>query len=153
MSRPSAEEEIREVVFRKEMLDWIHSADKAEAEAKTKSQKTAAPSLDFKVFLVSVDGKDPSDTLIKRLADIPRALKKTSSSSSSKEWPMAVLDKGTGQRAITFRVGKIHWLSETSAEVDGGYHCGALCGIGITFTVNLLDGKWTLVKQQAKWIS
>jgi hypothetical protein len=102
---------------------------------------------------VSINGKDPSDDLVKRLQDIPRRIKKVSASEISKQWRMAVLDKGTGERGIIFRADAIRWVSEDAVEVEGGYHCDGLCGLGVIFTLRRQGGKWVISSERMLWIS
>ena len=48
------EQNIREVVIRQQMEEWIKSGDKSEAEAKDKSEKSIAKMLNFRIFFGSI---------------------------------------------------------------------------------------------------
>jgi hypothetical protein len=152
-ARQQQEDDIREAVLRKQMLEWARGGDKGESEAKTKTEKGIAHYLNFRTLYVSVGKKDPSDDFLKRFADIPRIVKKRSEAVVSKEERMPVVDKKTHERGIIFYVDSIRWLSDVSVEVEGGYHCDGLCGAGITFRLGLADGKWVVKDERMKWIS
>jgi len=151
--RALAEDDIREVVLRKEMLEWAQGGDKDEAEAKSESDKAVAQHLNFKVFFVAVDGKDPDDQFLKRFANIPRIIKKQSESEINKKTRLAVVDKKTHQFGIIFYADKVHWENDSSVEIDGGYHCDGLCGAGITYVVSRENGKWVVKSERMNWIS
>ena len=147
------EDDIREAVLRRQMLEWARGGDKSESDAKTKTEKEIAHHLNFRTFYISVGEKDPSDDFLKRFADVPRMVKKRSEAEISKEVRMPVVDKKTQEHGIIFYVDRIRWLSDVSAEVQGGYHCDGLCGAGITFRLGLVDGKWVVKSEGMNWIS
>ena len=66
---------------------------------------------------------------------------------------MAVVDKRSGKAGIRFCVGKVVRKSEVAADAEGGYHYDGLCAAGITFSLELKDGKWTMVSEKMNWIS
>jgi hypothetical protein len=152
-NRAADEQEVRLVVIRNQMEEWIQGGDKSEAEAKDATEKSIAKELNFRVFFVSINGKDPNDEFMERLRDIPRIVKKVSSSEISKSERMPVLDRATRQRGIIFSANKVHWLSKDSVEVEGGYHCDGLCGAGLTFKLRRENGKWILKSARMNWIS
>jgi len=147
------EQNIREVVIRQQMEEWIKNGDKNEAEAKDKSEKAIAKMLNFRIFFVSVNGKDPSDDFINKFRDLPRDIKKVSASEISKEWRLAVIDRSSHQRGIRFSADEIRWLGPDSVEVQGGYHCDGLCGAGIKFRVQRENGHWVIKGSRMEWIS
>jgi len=100
--------------------------------------------MNFKVFFVAIDDKDPSDAFLRRFRDIPRAIKKVSDSRINKPGMNEVFDQATGRRGVIFRVGDIRWLSTDSADADGGYFCDGLCGIWETLTLKRENGKWVV---------
>lgn len=105
--RSTDEQEIREAVLRKEMQDWIRDGDKAEAEARDKTEIAIAKMLNFGIFFISVDDKDPDDDLMTKFKDVPRVVKKVSASKIGKGQPMPVVDKSSGQRGIIFSAGSV----------------------------------------------
>jgi hypothetical protein len=147
------EDDIREAVLRKQMLEWALEGDKGESDAKTKTEKEIAHNLNFRVFFISVGKMDPSSDFLNRFADIPRVVKPHSDAKITKEWRMPVIDKKTHEHGIIFYADSIKWLSRTSVEVEGGYHCDGLCGAGITFDVHFEKGKWAVKGERMKWIS
>jgi hypothetical protein len=147
------EQNIREVVIRQQMEEWIKSGDKNEAEAKDKSEKAIAKMLNFRIFFVSVNGRDPSDDFINKFQDLPRVIKKVSASEISKAWRLVVIDKSSHQRGIRFSADEIRWLGPDSVEVEGGYHCDGLCGAGIKFEVRRENGHWLVTGSRMEWIS
>jgi archaellum component FlaF (FlaF/FlaG flagellin family) len=151
-TRAADEEDIREVVIRKQMEDWYRSGDKSVATAKDKTEKEVAEHLNFKIFFVSVSGKDPSDEFIRRLRDIPRTIKKASHCRVIKEGG-AVADRNTGQFGIVFRADAIRWSGKDSVQVEGGYHCGGRCGAGITYELQREQSKWIVKSARMNWIS
>jgi hypothetical protein len=66
---------------------------------------------------------------------------------------MAVVDKQTGKPSIPFYVGRVQWKTEDSVEIKGGYHSDGPCAAGVTFSVKLRNGKWTIVSEEMNWIS
>jgi hypothetical protein len=144
---------IRESVIRCQMEDWIHGGDQSERHAKTATEKAVAKEMNFRIFFVSISGKDPTDALMNQLHDIPRIVKKVSSSKINKQFRMAVVDRATGQRGIIFRADEIHWLDKNSVEVEGGYVCDGLCGLGETFKLHRSNNKWIVTGRVVHWIS
>lgn len=151
--RANDEQEIREVVIRKQMVDWIAGADKAETEAKGRTDKAIAKMLNFKIFFISINGKDPSPAFVSRFHDLPRLIKKVSDSETAKAWRMAVIDKASHQRGIRFSADEIRWRGSDSVEVEGGYHCDGLCGAGIKFEVQREKNHWVVKSSRMEWIS
>lgn len=152
-SHAAQERDIREAVIRYQMEEWARQGDKNEGEVKNKRDKAIAKQLNFRVFFVSINGKDPSDEFLKLFESVPRTIKKRSRakmSSPNMEW---VTDKDTHQPGIIFSAGKIRWTKESEVEVEGGYHCGSLCGAGELFTVQLQNGRWRVIQKRMKWIS
>lgn len=143
----------RVTIIRKQMEDWIKNADKDEADAKDEDDKAIARRLNFKVFFVSIEGKDPSDDVLARFKDIPRVTKKASESEIGEVQRMPVVDKSSGERGIRFWADKVRWRGKDSADVEGGYHCDGLCGAGIRFRVKRKNGKWVVTSSKMEWIS
>jgi hypothetical protein len=140
----AAEDDIREVVLRYEMEGWYRGGDQSEKEAKTKTERVVAKELNFKIFFVSINGKDPTDAFIERFSDIPRIVRKVSRSEIGKDWRKPVLDRETGQRGIIFHADEIHWLDKGSVEVKGGYFCDGLCGVSQTLKLRRSKGEWVV---------
>jgi hypothetical protein len=153
-SREAIEEDIREVVLRSQMLDWIKEADKDEANAKDESERETAHSLNFRLFFVDVGKTDPTDDFMRRFQDIPRIVKKASKAEQDMHlMRMPMVDKETRERGIEFDAGKIRWHGSERVTVEGGYFCDGLCAANYTFELRLENGKWLIKKQKLNWIS
>jgi hypothetical protein len=142
-TKTADEQNILAAVIRRQMEEWVRSSDKGEAEAKNKIEREVAGGLNFKVFFISLNGKDPTDEFVNRFRDIPRSIRKISSEMQGKG-PHTPHDRTTGIAGIVFSADKIHWVTKDSAEVEGGYYCGGLCAGGYTFTVERKDGQWAV---------
>src|SRR5262245_46089903 len=114
--RATAEDDIREVILKRQMMEWATSGDKNEKEAKTKTDRDIAHRLNFQIFFVEVEKKDPSEAFLKRFSEVPRIVKGVSESTVGKQWRMAVIDKRTGQPGIRFYVDKVVWKGEGAAD-------------------------------------
>jgi hypothetical protein len=146
------EQDVYAAVIRHQMEEWVKQGEKSVAEAKDEDEKLIAKRLNFEIFFVSIEGKDPSDDFINRFRDIPRTIKKASSEEPNKG-PHTPVDKSTHRTGIIFSAHTIRWLGRDSAEVEGGYYCGGLCAAGITFKVKRENGKWSVKGSHMKWIS
>jgi hypothetical protein len=153
VTRAASEEDIREAVLRYQMEDWIRNGDKGEAEAKDQTEKEIAHHLNFKIFFIETNEKDPTDDFMKRFHDIPRILKKSSGAEIAKVMRMPVVDKETQERGIIFSADRVRWQGKNHVKVAGGYHCDGLCGAGFTFEVRFENGKWMVKKERMNWIS
>ena len=60
------------------MMEWVASGDKNEKDAKTRSEKELAHQLNFPIFCVEIEEKDPSAEFLKRFADVPREVRAVS---------------------------------------------------------------------------
>ncbi len=152
--RTEQEENIREAVIRIQMERWYHAYDEQEHKAKEQWERDHARKMNFRVFLVSVNGKDPSAEFLARFKSIPRQIKKGSLGYFEKEpSPGWLHDRESHRRAIEFNVGTITWRSEYSAEIDGGYYCGGLCAARYLFKVQWVGNSWVVKETELKMIS
>lgn len=152
-SKSAQEDDIREAVLRFQMQNWIRDAEKDIAEASDSADKEIAENLNFKVFFISINEKDPSHEFLGRFPDIPRSLKKASASETDEKHRFKVLDKETHQFGIIFSADRIRWLRRDLVEVEGGYYCDGLCAADITFRLRLLNGKWTIKRKRINSVS
>jgi hypothetical protein len=127
------ENDIREAVLRYQILNWAQEGDGA--------------------FFISIDGKDPSDSFMKRFVTFPRRVEKLSHSGIERNATDNVIDKATGHWGVIFRVEQIRWRGANSVEVEGGYCCGGLCASGETFNLHRKKGIWTVIGSAMQWIS
>ena len=128
------------------MLRWSTQGDRAELEARNESERRLAKELNYRIYFISVNGKDPGNDFVKRFQDLPRQIRKVSQCKQKKRFLGWVVDKKTKQNGIVFSADSIRWLTPDQVEVDGGYHCGKLCGGGEIFSMQLQDGKWVVTE-------
>lgn len=92
-------------------------------------------------YCVSIKGKDPDKTFLKRFDPLPvkgaSGCRKTVFGAQT-----SVLDRGTAKRSVIFDINSIRWLTEAEVEVYGGYFCGSLCAAAGTYRV---------VREQTRW--
>jgi hypothetical protein len=153
VDRAKREDDIREAVFRYQMEGWAQEGDKSQQETKDERDKAIAEHLNSRKYVLSINGKDPSDEFMKRFQGILLPVKKVSEVEMNSKESMSVTDKETHKPAIVFSADQVHWLNDNSVEVDGGYHCGLLCAGGFVFKVHLTRGKWVVKRGRMKWIS
>lgn len=144
--RAAQEDEIRAAVLRYQMMRWFTQGDRAEREARNESERRLARGLNFRFYFISINGQDPSNDFVKRFQDLPRQIKKVSRCNQKKRYLGSVVDKDTKQNGIIFSADSIRWLGPDQVEVDGGYHCGNLCGGGEVFSMQLQSGKWVVTE-------
>lgn len=137
------ESHIRESVIRFQMEEWSRNMDNYEARAKEPWEKETARGLNYKVYFVRINGKDPSDKFVKRLSNIPRVVKKASAAQMRTSGSEGVVDRQTHETGIIFSADAVRWIGSDSVEADGGYYCGLRCASARTFAVHLEAGKWT----------
>lgn len=87
---------------------------------------------------------DPSDEFLKRFANQKPPVRKRSAASMSPD--KGVLDKQSGERGAIFRLYDIKWISESQAELDGGFYEIGYSGYKSTYTVKNENGKWKVTK-------
>jgi hypothetical protein len=132
--RARVEDDIREAVFG---YQFEHNASGA--------QQTAD------VYCLSIDGKDPTDAFMERFEDNWPRVKKVSRCTADTK--AGVEDNGPGERGLIFGVGEVRWVSDTEAEVEGGYYEGALSASGNTYHVVKEDCHWVVTRDVMRWIS
>jgi hypothetical protein len=152
-NRKAQELEIRAAVIRHQMEEWWRNMDAYESHAKERWEKQTAKEENYKIYFVSLNGKDPSDEFVKRFSDVPRIVKKASSSQIRMSGSSGVLDRETQQTGIIFKANAIRWLQADTVEVDGGYYCGGRCASAITFTVHQEAGHWEVKQTHVNAVS
>ena len=132
-SRTKAEDDIREAVFRYQMV-------------KTKAS----------VYFLSVGvgkDKDPSAVFMKRFSGCGCKPPVKPYSQSKLDTSRGVRDRKTDVRGVVLRSETIKWLNKTTVELTGGYFWNVRAGSGWTFKVELRNGRWRVTKGTGKWIS
>lgn len=64
-----------------------------------------------------------------------------------------VVEKKSGQPALTFYVSRVRWLSAGEAEVEGGYREANLSASGNRYRVVRKDEGWVVADARQQWIS
>src|SRR5208282_4858605 len=132
VDRPIQEDDIRESVFRYRM----------------DLPKRNCP------FFLSIDGKDPNDAFMRRFAALKTPVKKGSGSYFKKEpFPGWLLDRSNNERAISFSVGTISWMSLDRVEVRGGMYCGGLCADAGIYELRKKNGRWVVEEYKVEMVS
>ena len=137
-NRAAEELDIREATFRYQFGK----------NASGQQQKTGAYYLAIQAGDKEVD---PDDSLMKRFAGNTPPVKKHSECTASAD--KGVVDKKTGERGLVFNTGAIKWVSDTEAEISGGYYEAGLSASGNTYSLKKIDGKWKVIKDVMHWIS
>ena len=104
--------------------------------------KECAENTSLRVFLLSLQGKDPSDELMKRFAGDSITVKKRSALARS-ETNNEFIEKESGKSAALLSIDKLKLLKDGGAEVEGscGYADWAARGY-----------KYSLVREEKRWI-
>ena len=90
-------------------------------------------------YFLSLFGKDPDDAFLKRFEGHNPPVQRGSA---------FAIGKG-----LRFRVERIKRVSDTKAEVSGGYYEAGLSSSGNTYSVELKEGKWVVAGDKMDWIS
>jgi hypothetical protein len=149
----AADDDIREAVIRYEIASWGEVGDKGEHEAEALSGKVVPKRLNFKVFFISINGKDPSDVFMKRFESFPHRIEKLSRSKIDRKSMNAVVDRTTGEKGIVFKVETIKLQGANAAEVEGEYYCDGLCASRQTIKLRRKQGVWKVTGSTMHWIS
>lgn len=117
------DEAIREAVARYQIAKWDLKAE---------------------IYFVSVEGKDPADALLKRLADVNPPVKKKSLSKKTKDSVGAIAEARTEKVGVIFDQQAIKRSGEGKADVAGSYYCGNMCSGGGVYHLALRNGHWVV---------
>jgi uncharacterized protein (TIGR02996 family) len=131
VDRPRAEDEVREVAFRRLFESW-------------NPQVTC--------FVEVGKGQDPSPDLLDRLQDLSPHIRPVSASKPAED-EEGVVDRETGERGILFTVETIRWANPSKCEADGGYYLANQAASGETYQVELTGGKWVITDVRQNWIA
>jgi hypothetical protein len=103
------------------------------------------------IFLGVEGGQDPSPEFLERFAKQWPPVEPRSSASVSAV--TGAVDKKTGKRGLIFRIESLRWVSDSEAEVVGGYYEGGLSASGNVYRVKSEAGKWVVKSDEMMWIS
>lgn len=83
------------------------------------------------------------DAVSEAIADLPTELKWVDSESDA---PPVLVEPGAyaGGEAALVTLGSIHENEDGTVYVSFWLHCGSLCGIGMTYVLEFVDGAWVV---------
>jgi hypothetical protein len=123
-ARAGQEDDVREAVFRYQFKNT---------------------GLNVSYHFIAIDDKSPSDTFVKRFKDDDPPVRPISESHIEKKPIRTVVSKKNGQNGIIFRVGRVKWVSDVKADVEGSFECGDNCaGASGIYHAAKQDGHWTV---------
>jgi hypothetical protein len=120
------------------------SADEDQIREAIVRYQIAKENLKAEVYFLSVEGKDPGDSLLKRLADLNPPVKRKSFCKKTKDAVSTIVEVKTEKIGVLFEQGAIRRVSETKADVPGGYLCGSLCSANGVYHLTARDGRWVV---------
>lgn len=98
----------------------------------------------YKVFFLSLQGRDPSDEFMKRFVENKLPVRKKSDSRYGKG--KGLVDKETGGEGTLFQISSFKWVSDTEVEIKGGWYVSPIGAEFRTYTVKKENGKWVVTK-------
>ena len=160
--RSVQEDDIRIAIFRSYL-----KPPKPEPQRKSKTDDWVDP---VTVRFLSVDGKDPSDYVMKQFDERRPPVKRVSQSYNMMDVPMSrtekllqdkrypghdVRDRQTGAVGEIFAVDKIEWINGSEAKLTIRSYRGRLWADGSTYHVIFQDNEWVPVKDSVseRWVS
>jgi hypothetical protein len=105
----------------------------------------AKENLKAEVYFLAVEGKDPSESLLKRLADLNPPVKRKSLCKKTKDAVSTIVELKTEKIGVLFEQGAIRRVGDAKADVPGGYLCGSLCSASGTYHLTLRDARWVVM--------
>lgn len=162
VSQDSEADDIREAVFR---YQFDHNGS---------GLKTNAAGYYLEIETTEGANTDPDDAFLKRFANNKPSVRKRSDARVAMEEcenqrkdqeipfmsPLSqncndfgVIDRRSGRQGLIFYQDSLKRISETKAEVSGGYYEGGESSSGNTYTVEKQNGKWIVTNKVTRWIS
>ncbi len=140
ISRSAYEDDVLEAVFR---YQFSHDLSGLQGRA------TA--------FFLSVYDRDPSNNLMDRFEGHEPPVKRVSeceiSAKARGSSAIHVVDSSTGEPGLIYRVERIQWVSDTEAEVTGGYYAGGRAASGNLYRVVREGEQWVVKEDTLQWVS
>ena len=131
---PGADADITEAVFR---YQFQHNNSALQ-------QKAGA------YYLSLGSGQDPSDDFMRRFKGHKPPVKKQRECTGG---VAGIKDRKTGKRGLLFRVYRIKWINNHTADVEGGYYEDGLSASGNIYRVVRKGRRWVVVSDKLDWIS
>ncbi len=122
-SRADQEDSIRETVFRYQFKNF---------------------DLLVAYHFISVNGKNPSSAMLERFHGAQPPVLSVSESERLKRPMKLIQNRNDYKQGALFNQGQIKWISDTKADVDGGFECGDIC--------DEASGVYHVSRQEGKWV-
>lgn len=130
----------------------IEQVDSSIAESVFRYQiKKCAENTSLKVFLLSLQGKDPSDELMKRFADDSISVKKRSALATS-ETNNEFVDKESGKPAALMSIDTLKFLKDGGAEVEGSCGYADWAARGYRYSLVREENRWIVKRADPTWV-
>jgi hypothetical protein len=106
----------------------------------------SGPPASFQTICISVDHKDPDDSLLRRFSGHAPPVKTGSACATTSADPLAarIIDSSTGADAIKLDVYAVTWETGRHVTVDAAYQCGALCASVYLYDLVLDHDGWKI---------
>jgi hypothetical protein len=93
---------------------------------------------------ISVYGKNPSAAMLQRLHGEQPPVLPVSDAEKLKKPMKLIQNRNDFKQGALFNQGQFKWISDTKADVDGGFECGDIC--------DEAAGVYHLSRQENKWV-
>jgi len=130
VDRTSAEDDVREIVFRQLIGEGAVGV----------------------VFLETEPGQDPSPDLLARLVGLSTNVRPVSAASWAPP-EEEEMDSWGRRGVVKLHVAKVAWVTDEKCQVEGGTYLGPLAASGDEYTLELINGEWQVSGLVTRWIS
>ena len=93
---------------------------------------------------ISMYGKNPSAAMLQRFHGEQPPVLPVSDSEKLKKPMKLIQNRNDFKQGVLFNQGQIKWISDTKADVDGGFECGDIC--------DEASGVYHVSRQENKWV-
>ena len=92
---------------------------------------------------IAVNGKNPPASVLQRLHGEQPPVLPVSDAERIKKPMRLIQNRNDFKQGVLFNQGQIKWISDTKADVDGGFECGDICdeASGV-YHVSRVENKW-----------
>ena len=94
---------------------------------------------------ISVNGKNPSAAVLQRFHGEEPPVLPVSDSEKLKKPMKLIQNRNDYKQGVLFNQGQIKWVSDTKADIDGGFECGDICdeASGV-YHASRVENKWVV---------
>lgn len=123
-SRAAQEDDIREAVYKYQIKNF---------------------DLIVAYHFIAVNGKNPPAAVLQRLHGLQPPVLPVSEAEKIKKPMRQIQNRNDFKQGALFNQGQIKWISDTKADVEGGFECGDICdeASGV-FHVSRTENKWVV---------